>query len=268
MLELNTVHRGDCLEVMKLIDDKSIDMILCDLPYGTTACKWDAVIPFEPLWEQYKRISKDHAAIVLTGSQPFTSALVMSNVRWFKYCWVWYKNNPTGFHFAKTQPMRSYEDIAIFSFGRNKFNPIKRRSRITRNINGSMNCRNIYREKAGGMYEGMVRYPHVVNEICFPWNVVEFDVVPRATGTLHPTQKPVSLFEYLIRTYTDEGDCVLDNCAGSGTTGIACLNTNRRFILIEKDPHYCEVARKRIEQHQIGYSPEKVKDQTLFEAVL
>jgi len=259
------VHCGDCLEVMKSIDDKSIDMILCDLPYGVTACKWDTLIPFEPLWEQYKRIVKNHAAIVLTGTQPFTSALIMSNPKQFKYCWIWYKNNPTGFQYAKTQPMRSYEDIAVFSFGRNKYNPIKRPSRITRNISGAMNCRNIYREKLSGMFNGMTRYPHPVNKICFPWNVIEFDVVPRATGTIHPTQKPVALFEYLIRTYTDEGDLVLDNCAGSGTTGVACLNTGRQFILIEKDSHYCEVARKRIEEHKIGFSPQKVKDHTLFD---
>lgn len=230
--------QGDCLEVMKGIPDKSVDMILCDLPYGTTACKWDTIIPFEPLWEQYKRIIKDNGAIVLTASQPFTSALVMSNPKMFKYEWIWEKEQGVGFQLAKYRPLLKNESCLVFSKETPKYNPqkelldkpkiIKRKA----NSNGKSETSPIrYSE------ERISVYTHKT-----PDNFLKFN---RDRG-LHPTQKPVALFEYLIKTYTNEGDTVLDNCAGSGTTGVACQNLNRNCILIEKEAEYCEVIKKRI----------------------
>lgn len=251
MLETNNVYHGDCLDLMKNIDSKSIDMILCDLPYGTTACKWDTVIPFEPLWEQYKRIIKDNGAIVLTASQPFTSALVVSNIKWFRYEWIWSKNVPSGMVLANIMPMKYHENILVFYKNKPTYNkqmicrewktqknegkPIKRRA--TPDGHGINNEKKEWKE-----FDGKIKNPS---------SIINFDVVPRATGTMHPTQKPVALFEYLIKTYTNEGELVLDNCAGSGTTGIACINTGRKYILMEKDDSYFELILKRIEEHNI-----------------
>lgn len=230
--------QGDCLELMKDIPDKSIDMVLCDLPYGTTACKWDTIIPFEPLWEQYKRIIKDNGAIVLTASQPFTSALVMSNIKWFKYEWIWDKKIPSGMSYARFQPMRQHENILIFCEGKTKYNPqiIKRDKPI----------------KGGGMSKGETTNNQ--NLVALkktydyknPTTIVVEDKIRK--DSLHPTQKPVALFEYLIKTYTNEGDLVLDNCMGSGTTGVACKNLDRDFIGMELDEDYFEIAKKRIEE--------------------
>jgi site-specific DNA-methyltransferase (adenine-specific) len=225
---------GDCLEVMQTIPNKSIDAIICDLPYGTTACKWDSVIPFEPLWEQYKRIIKDNGAIVLTAAQPFTSVLVMSNPKWFKYCWVWDKKMPTGHLNAKHQPMRKTEDIVVFCKSKTIYNPqglvysprIKTRSSNTK---GS-DCYGKHGDKNISTWQN------------YPTNLLS---IKNEFG-LHPTQKPVALIEYLVKTYTNEGDTILDNCMGSGTTGVACKNLNRIFIGIEKDPSYFEVAKARI----------------------
>jgi len=242
MFELNKIYCGDCLEVMKEIPDKSIDMILCDLPYGTTACKWDTIIPFEPLWEQYKRIIKDNGAIVLTASQPFTSALVMSNIKMFKYCLVWNKVKAGNFLTAKIKPMISHEDICIFSSGatancskRNmKFNPqLEKREKIIKYKKGKDSELYARKNTISKQYTSDFKYPK---------SILTFN---KQNG-LHPTQKPVALFEYLIKTYTNEGDLVLDNCAGSGTTGVACKNLNRNFILIEKEPQYVKICEERI----------------------
>ena len=227
--------QGDCLEKMKDIPDRSIDMILCDLPYGTTACKWDTIIPFEPLWEQYKRIIKDNGAIVLTASQPFTSALVMSNIKMFKYCWVWNKAKAANYVNAKKQPLKIHEDIAVFCKG-NNYNPQKTIGKFRKKGGYTVN-----REVA------VAQNPTVsFNDTYYPKSILNFSVAGNKDSTLHPTQKPVALFEYLIKTYTNEGDLVLDNCMGSGTTGAACVNLNRDFIGIEKDENYFKIAEQRI----------------------
>ena len=240
---------GDCLELMKDIPDGSIDMILCDLPYGTTDCKWDSVIPFEPLWKAYKRIIKPNGAIVLTASQPFTTALIMSNIKQFKYEWIWKKNCGSGFATAKYQPMRYHENIVVFCNGKTIYNPQK----TERNSEASkMACKKPIRSGAAksqhitGLESGA--YKLYDSETKNPESVLEFASVPNAGGKkLHPTQKPVALMEYLIKTYTNEGETVLDNCMGSGTTGVACINTNRKFIGMEKDKTYFEIAKQRIE---------------------
>jgi site-specific DNA-methyltransferase (adenine-specific) len=214
----NQVMQGDCLELMKDIPDGSVDMILADLPYGTTACKWDTIIPFEPLWEQYKRIIKDNGAIVLTASQPFTSALVMSNIKMFKYCWVWNKAKAANYVNAKKQPLKIHEDIAVFCKG-NNYNPQKTIGKFRKKGGYTVN-----REVA------VAQNPTVsFNDTYYPKSILDFSVAGNKDSTLHPTQKPVALFEYLIKTYTNEGDLVLDNCAGSGTTGVACKNLNRNI---------------------------------------
>lgn len=224
--------QGDCLELMKQIPDKSVDMILCDLPYGTTQNKWDTVIPLESLWRQYRRICK--GAVVLTSAQPFTSVLILSNISEFKYQWVWRKPQGTGHLNAKKQPMRNHEDVNIFYSSQPTYNP-------------QMTPGKPYVCKSGRASENWGSQVSVVTENIgerYPLTVQEF-----ATDKtkLHPTQKPVALMEYLIRTYTNEGMTILDNCMGSGTTGVACVNTNRNFIGIEKDEKYFEIAKNRIE---------------------
>lgn len=232
--DVKLIH-GDCLEVMKSIPDGSVDLILCDLPYGTTACKWDSVIPFGPLWGQYSRICK--GAIVLTAAQPFTSALVMSNTNGFRYSWVWDKANSTGFLNAKKQPLRQTEDILVF--GRSvTYNPIME-------VRGKPRKKGGYIKGAGTENYGDFESVESFNNEYYPTNLLRISNAARK-GKMHPTQKPVALMEYLIRTYSNEGDIVLDNCMGSGTTGVACINTGRRFIGIEKDDGYFEVAKKRI----------------------
>jgi len=236
VLEKNTIYQGDCLDVMADIADGSVDMILCDLPYGTTACKWDSVIPFEPLWAHYKRVIKRNGAIVLTASQPFTTALISSNMEWFKYCWVWVKDKKTGPLNAKKQPMGGHEDILVFCDGATTYNAqMKRRDyqRVAQYGKGG----GTYGPSKGGTMDEERRW------LSCPTSDITH--IPCERG-FHPTQKPVALFEYLIRTYTNEGETVLDNCAGSGTAGIACLNSSRDFILIEQEAEYCEVARERM----------------------
>ena len=226
--------QGDCLEKMKDIPDKSIDMILCDLPYGTTACKWDTIIPFEPLWEQYERVTKDNGAIVLTASQPFTTVLINSNIKRFRYSWTWEKEQGVNFLMAKKQPLKVHEDICVFSKKQTVYNPQMTEGKpYIRSGKGY-----------SGEVTGRVKKVQTKNNgTRYPRSVIQFT---RETG-LHPTQKPVALFEYLIKTYTNEGDLVLDNCMGSGTTGVACKNLNRNFIGIELDPEYFKIAEKRIE---------------------
>ena len=247
MLELNKIYNMDCLEGMKLIDDKSIDMILCDLPYGTTACKWDTIIPFEPLWEQYERIIKDNGAIVLFGSQPFTSALVMSNLKLFRYELIWQKTLATNFMLVKKQPAKKHENILVFYKKQPTYNP-------------QMEIGKPYKDKPRKRTVGIHGNAETIKKAInnegtrYPSSVQLFS--NGNNGNVHPTQKPVALFEYLIKTYTNEGETVLDNCMGSGTTAIACINTNRNYIGFEIDPYYYEAAQERIRIH--------MQQQTLF----
>ena len=230
---------GDCLELMKDIPDGSVDMILCDLPYGTTACKWDTVIPFEPLWEQYNRVIKNNGAIVLFGSEPFSSHLRISNIKNFKYDWIWQKSRPTGSMSCNKQPLRDCEIISVFYKKQCKYfpqmKPVKRIVEKTRTVDKGEVVRN-YRQTRT-FDNGGLAYPRQILFFKNPNN-----------KSLHPTQKPVPLLEYLIKTYTDEGETVLDNCMGSGSTGVACVNTGRKFIGIEIETKYFEIAKQRIEE--------------------
>ena len=245
---------------MKRIDDKSINMILCDLPYGTTSCKWDTIIPFEPLWEQYERVIKDNGAIVLTASQPFTSALVMSNPKWFREEVIWLKNKGGSGLQAKQKHIKVHEAVLVFSkTGKYKYNPqkweVKEKQFLTQRTTLSM-----YGE-TNTIYGNVPRTRKKDDGTRNPISVVPFPVpiTPAKSKIysneidlrLHPTQKPVALFEYLIKTYTNENELVLDNCIGSGTTAIACINTNRNYIGFELDKHYCDIAQKRIEEAQL-----------------
>ena len=247
MVDIKFIH-GDCLEEMPKLADKSIDMILCDLPYQTTACKWDVLIPFEPLWKQYKRLIKDNGAIVLTASQPFTSALVMSNSTMFKHEWIWHKDKPNNFATAKYAPMKYHESIIVFCISSPRYTPIM----IARTGSGAKRCKTVINYKkgvSGGSHikstkDLTIRYNPQEK---YPSTVLYFDT-GRRQDYIHPTQKPVALFEYLIRTYTNEGDTVLDNCSGSGTTGIAAFNTKRNAILIEKDEIYFNAAKERFDR--------------------
>lgn len=236
---------------MKNISDKSIDMILCDLPFGMTSSKWDKVIPFEELWQQYKRIIKDNRAIVLFSAQPFTSKLVTSNLEWFKYEWVWVKNNAVGFVNAKLKPMNKHESLCVFSNGKtsngNKnnmlYNPqgLLPYNKPMRSGNKKGKDNTYWRPslKSSNNEEYIQQWTN------YPTTILEFDKVAKA---IHPTQKPVALLEYMIRTYTNENEVVLDNCMGSGSTGIACVNTNRNFIGIELDEKYFNIAKDRMQQ--------------------
>ena len=235
---MNKVLHGDCLELMKDIPDASIDMILCDLPYGTTACKWDVIIPFDKLWEQYERIIKNNGAIVLTGAEPFSSLLRTSNLKIYKYDWVWDKVKGTGYLNAKKQPMRNHEIVSVFYKEQCIYNPQKT---FGHNKKVSFRKKELQAEVYGKtnqdyQYESTERYPRSIQ-------VFSTDT---QNSSLHPTQKPVALFEYLINTYTNEGDLVLDNCAGSFTTAIAALNTKRNYICMEKEQKYFEIGEKRI----------------------
>lgn len=249
---LNKIICGDCLEVMKDLPDKSIDMILCDLPYGTTACKWDVIIPFELLWEQYERIIKNNGAIVLTATQPFTSKLICSNLKLFKYNWTWDKGRVGGFTSVKLKPLKLFEDICIFSFGKTancNENNMKYYPQDLIKVNKISTSSN---DKSKTGYSRPSQTEKYLQEYTnYPKQLIKF---PLDKNRIHPTQKPVALFEYLIKTYTNEGEMVLDNCIGSGTTAIAAHNTGRFFIGIEKEPKYCEIARQRLEQAQMQQS--------------
>lgn len=247
---------GDCLELMKNIPDKSVDMILCDLPYGTTACKWDMVIPFEPLWEQYNRVIKDNGAICLFGSEPFSTKLRVSQFDIYKYDWYWEKSKPNGFQHSKNKPMKAVENICVFSkapighksqFGdkRMKYNPqgitsagekVVKNCSHSGNTMGGQNGNSSRPNQVGIHYEAFTGFP---NDVLKYNNII-------GKQAIHPTQKPVPLCEYLIKTYTNEGETVLDNCMGSGSTGVACINTDRKFIGIELDDTYFEIAKDRI----------------------
>lgn len=240
--------QGDCLELMCTIANESVDMILCDLPYGTTAAKWDSIIPLEKLWLEYNRIIKRNGAVVLTSLQPFTTKLISSNIPDFKYSYVWVKTKALGFQNAKLRPMTRHEDILVFSKGA----AANRASDLMpyfpqglmpygRTVKGSKHSAG---DAAG---HRMARPNHKVERIQeftgYPDTILE---IPSEGATVHPTQKPVALMEYLIRTYTNEGETVLDNCMGSGTTGVACNNTGRNFIGMEKDQDYFKIAQGRI----------------------
>lgn len=233
---------GDCLDLMKQIPDKSVDMILCDLPYGITACKWDSIIPFDKLWEQYKRIAKSNGAIVLFCKQPFTTELIHSNLKDYKYSLIWKKDNHDNPLMAKKRFLNITEDIAIFYQKQCTYNPcgIIKVDKITKQGRGESLA---YTSKRNTEYRQ--EYTN------YPKNILSFN---RDLPNIHPTQKPVALCEYLIKTYTNEGETVLDNCMGSGTTGVACVNTDRNFIGIELDDHYFEVATERINQAQLSKS--------------
>lgn len=263
---------GDCLELMKDIPDKSIDMILCDLPYGVTACKWDTIIPFEPLWEQYNRIIKDNGAIILFGSEPFTAELIHSNIKNFKYEWIWEKQKASNFMSAKYQPLKYHENICVFSKSTHNYYPqrykvlefeeIKQMS--DKELKQVFETRNYDRfgkiDRRKTINNPVTNKEHIGNDIKrirnaddgyrYPKSILKIN--KEINTNLHPTQKPVKLLEYLIKTYTNEGDIVLDNCMGSGSTGVACLNTNRNFIGIELDEKYFEIAKKRIEETKRG----------------
>jgi len=233
------LQQGDCLELMKDIPDGSIDMILADLPYGTTACKWDTIIPFEPLWEQYERIIKDNGAIVLTASQPFTSALVMSNPKLFKYEWIWDKKNPSNFAMARKQPLKYHESVLVFAKKQTEYYPIKWQGKPNHK-QGSLN--NAQRSEVYGKIQ---RTKDNLSGMKYPRSIIEISK-HSSQGGLHPTQKPVTLLEYLIKTYTNENEVVLDNCMGSGSTGVAAVNLNRAFIGMELEEKYFKIAEQRI----------------------
>jgi DNA modification methylase len=226
---------GDCLEVMQTIESGSIDAIITDPPYGTTACKWDSVIPLEPMWDQLKRVIKPNGAIVLFGSEPFSSALRMSNIKNYKYDWVWKKPKGTGHLNAKRMPMNDVETISVFYRKQCIYNPQFTEGKPYRDKAGKSSFDGYGKDNRKGNDNKGKRYPK---------RLLEFSVVER--NTLHPTQKPAALMEYLIKTYTNEGETVLDFTMGSGTTGVACVNTNRSFIGIEKEPDYYAIANERI----------------------
>ena len=231
---MQLIH-GDCLEKMKDIPDKSIDMILCDLPYGTTWAKWDSIISFEELWKQYNRIIKDNSAIVLFSSQPFTTKLTDSNMKNFKYTWYWIKNIKGNYLNAKRQPLRQVEEINVFN--RHKYFPqgLKEYNKLGRSGSGAKTTMQNYSNK---WFQENTGYPS---------NILYYDLDKEK---FHPTQKPVALLEYLIRTYTLEGETVLDNCAGSFSTAVACDNTNRKWICIEKEEEYCNIGLTRINDNR------------------
>lgn len=232
------LYKGDCLEIMRDIPDKSVDMILCDLPYGTTACKWDSVIPFEPLWEQYNRIIKDNGAIVLFGSEPFSSFLRMSNIKDYKYDLKWQKDQGSDFMLAKKKPLKDYEDIAVFYKKQPTYNPQMREGfkEWTKKDSGNNIIGHLDKQEKAQIKQS-------IGNKRYPISILKFN---RIRNGLHPTQKPVELLEWLIKTYTNENEVVLDNTMGSGSTGEACLRTNRNFIGIEQDDKYFEIAYNRI----------------------
>lgn len=232
------LYNANCLEQMKSIEDKSIDLILCDLPYGTTACKWDSVIPFNELWAQYNRIIKDNGNIVLFGTEPFSTQLRNSNLKNFRYDWIWDKVTATGMGIVKYKPMRQHEIISVFGKGKLKYYPIMEKMEkpdCYKNYKKSQ----LYNKGLEEMQERRVRTHK------YPKTILKFSNA-KHKGNLHPTQKPVALLEYLIKTYTQEGDLVLDNCMGSGSTGVACKHLNRDFIGIEIDENYFKIAEERI----------------------
>ena len=238
------LYQGDCLEVMKNIPDKSVDLVLTDPPYGTTACKWDSVIPLEPMWKELKRITKPNSAIVLFGTEPFSSQLRLSNLDWFKYDWIWEKSKCGSAFTSKYRPQSKHEIISVFGKGRVNYYPQMEEGepyKRTRKVNNG--------DKPNNHKLGVTSESETVNTgYRYPSTVQFFQQRWRRQDQVHPTQKPVALMEYLIKTYSNEGDSVLDFCAGSGTTGVAAKNLNRNFIGIEMDEGYFKIAQERIEK--------------------
>lgn len=238
------IIEGDCIEQMAQLPDASVDLVLTDPPYGTTNCKWDAVIPFVPMWEQLKRIAKPDAAVLLFSSQPFTSALVMSNPRMFKHEWIWIKNRGSNFACTSREPFKEHEIVVVFCAGRHAYN----KQMQERTGGGSDRVKYKYTEASDTYTEHLgskrVARKEVGTELRVPSSWQKFNT---EVG-LHPTQKPVDFLRYLIRTYSNEGDTVLDFTCGSGSTGVACLLENRNFIGIEQESGYVEIARRRIQQ--------------------
>jgi len=263
----NSIIHGDCLEVMKDIPDKSIDCIIADLPYGMTVCKWDTVIPFEPLWEQYKRIIKPNSAIVLFGSQPFTSALIMSNPKWFRYEWIWEKNYGSNFACLKYMPSREHENILVFGKGKLNYYPIRiprTESSLKREPKGTTRqfVNKAWANKKCELTNVTIlryRKPFDADGMKNPRTILKFNRNIHADKRHHPTQKPTTLLEYLIKTYTQEGELILDNTAGSGSLAIAAINTNRRYICIEQDANYFNIMKERIANHVPNAPAKKAK---------
>lgn len=244
---INKIHHGDCISIMRNIPDKSIDMILCDPPYGITQNEWDVPLQPETLWEEYKRICKDNAAIVLTASQPFASYLIMSQPKMFKYDLIWKKNKSSGFLNAKKMPLRKHEHILVFYKKTPTYNPQK--------TTGHKSVNSFYStpEQNGKNYGKCTLEPKKRGGQTdrYPTSVLDFPVINNDNKEkTHPTQKPVPLFEYLIKTFSNKNDIILDNCIGSGTTAIACINTERRYIGIELSKEYFDIAEKRIKNHE------------------
>ena len=240
---INEVHQGDCLEILKQVPDGSVDMVLCDLPYGTTRCKWDTIIPFEPLWDEYRRVAKKNAAIVLTAAQPFTSVLIASNLKEFKYNWVWEKSKATGYLNAKKMPMRAHEDVCVFYRKPPTHNPQMWES-TPYNKGSAHRPTEVY----GKQKEVLVKND---TGLRYPRTVQYFKTAESEGKVYHPTQKPISLFRYLIETYTNEGEVVLDSCLGAGTTALAALSCNRNFIGMELAEEYVKISRDRIKEYKI-----------------
>ncbi len=248
MADIKLIH-GDCLaEMDKLITEGvKVDAIITDPPYGTTACKWDSVIPFDKMWERLNKLIKPNGAIVLFGSEPFTSALIMSNTKMFKYEWIWFKNVPTGMAQARYAPMKYHENILVFCNGSIKtFNKI-----MEERVGKGKDCYNYEHYCGENNHVKMEKVKKFYNaKLVNPSSVLLFNVAPNRKNKLHPTQKPVALMEYLIKTYTNEGETVLDFTMGSGSTGVACVNTGRNFIGIELDEVYFKIAENRIQEYQ------------------
>lgn len=241
-IQKNRIYQMDCLEGMKLIPDKSIDMILCDLPYGTTKNKWDSIIPLDELWKEYNRIIKDNGAIVLTAQTPFDKVLGMSNLKMLKYEWIWEKTSATGHLNAKRMPMKAHENVLVFYKKLPTYNPIKTKDHVRKvsksehKFNSKLSTN--YNKHGFTTYDSTERYPRSVQVFA----------TDKQKEALHPTQKPVALFEYLIKTYSNEGEIVLDNCMGSGTTAVACENLNRQWIGFETESEYIEIANNRLKE--------------------
>lgn len=235
-----TIYYGDCLEVMAEMEDNSVDLVLTDPPYGATACKWDIIIPFEPMWDNLKRISKDNTAIVITASQPFTSMLVMSNIDMFKYEWIWEKTRPSCFFLKDKQPLRYHENIVVFYKKQPTYNPIKWEGEKNHNSKININSSEVYNIQSRKQYIN-------IDKIHFPKNIIKIKSTD-STKNLHNSQKPVKLMEYLIKTYSNENDIVLDFAMGSGTTLVAAKQLGRQAIGIEIEEKYCEIAVKRLGQ--------------------
>ena len=250
-MKINEIYKGDCLELMpKLLDDKSVDMIFCDLPYGTTQCKWDSIIDLDKLWKEYKRVIKDNGAIVLFSAEPFSSNLIMSNTKDFKYRWTWNKIKASNHLNSRRQPLRCIEDICVFYKNQPTYNP-QLRDRLKKNIRdpkreyGKGNNKTYGETKENYLFNSGREIPL---EKGYPLDLLEFSQLGSfGNKRVHPTQKPIELIEYMIKTYTNEGDLILDNACGSGTTGLGAKNLNRNYIMMEQDPKYYEIACERVQ---------------------